>query len=106
MSIIKDLSKRIEKTNQMKYNTLKCLSDFFDSIPIEIQNSLLFKKDELVKITKLRNDITHANEYSIESRDLYQYTNFINALLFLALIAELEIPFDVCIPIAQNLKIM
>ncbi|WP_034170014.1 HEPN domain-containing protein [Acinetobacter sp. YZS-X1-1] len=106
MSIIKDLSKRIEKTNQMKYNTLKCLSDFFDSIPIEIQNSLLFKKDELVKITKLRNDITHANEYSIESRDLYQYTNFINALLFLALIAELDIPFDVCIPIAQNLKIM
>lgn len=104
MSIIKDLSKRIEKTNQMKYNTLKCLSDFYDSIPIEIQNSLLFKKDELEKITKLRNDITHANEYSIESRDLYQYTSFINALLFLALIAELEIPLDVCIPIAQNIK--
>lgn len=103
-STIKDLSKRIEKTNQMKYNTLKCLSDFYDSIPIEIQNSLLFKKDELGKITKLRNDITHANEYSIESRDLYQYTSFINALLFLALIAELEIPLDVCIPIARNLN--
>lgn len=102
MSVIKNFSTRIEGTNKMKYNTLKCLGDFYDSLPKEITNKLLFQKNDLEKIIKLRNDITHANHYTIEDKLLYKYTTFINSLLFLAFINELEIPYDICIPINLN----
>lgn len=104
--VIKDLSSRVEGANRMKYNTLKCLLDFYDSIPKEITDTFYLKRDDMDKIIKLRNDITHANHYSIENRELYQYTKLINILLFLAFIKELGIPFSVCIPITTNLNRM
>ncbi|ARG16951.1 hypothetical protein B7L44_10320 [Acinetobacter nosocomialis] len=100
-----DLNKRILHTNNSKYNTEKCIADFYDTLPQEIQNSLQFKKDDLRKICKLRNDITHANDYVISDYELYDYTTFINALLFLAITnLLLEIPLETCIPISRRLK--
>ncbi|HAV2894217.1 TPA: hypothetical protein JH890_000572 [Acinetobacter baumannii] len=100
--VIKDFSSRIEGTNRMKYNTLKCLGDFHDTLPIEISNKLIYKKVDLERIIKLRNDITHANHYTIDDNDLYRFTIFINSLLVLAFINKLKIPYKVCVPINLN----
>lgn len=100
-----NLNKRILRANNSKYNTEKCIADFYDTLPQEIQSSLIFKKEDLIKICKLRNDITHANDYVISDHELYEYTIFINALLFLAITnLLLEIPLEACIPIARRLQ--
>lgn len=100
-----NLNKRILQANNSKYNTEKCISDFYDSLPLEIQNSYKFKKDDLRKICKLRNDITHANDFVITEQELLEYTMCINSLLFLAFInILLEIPLETCIPITNRLN--
>ncbi|MDM1784250.1 HEPN domain-containing protein [Acinetobacter bereziniae] len=102
---IEGLINRIEKTNKMKYNTSKCIGDFFDQIPQEISKQLLFDKSELTDITKLRNDITHANAYIHDDVKLYNYTKFINALLFLAFIQiKLKIDTRTLIPVLGNIQ--
>ncbi|MHA3063964.1 HEPN domain-containing protein [Acinetobacter sp. ANC 4641] len=103
-SEIKDLASRVMKVNESKYNTTKCLEDFYSSIPAEIQQFLSFQKSDISTICTLRNDITHANEYRLDDALLHNYTKFINALLFLALTQKIGIPFDVCIPVARNLE--
>lgn len=102
--VINDLNNRILQANGSKYNTAKCISDFYDLVPIEIQEQLSYKKADIQMICKLRNDITHANEYTLDDALLHNYTKFINALLFLALTQKIGIPFDVCIPIARGLE--
>lgn len=100
-----NLNKRILQANNSKYNTEKCISDFYDSLPLKLQNSYKYKKEDLKKICKLRNDITHANDYVITESELLEYTMFINSLLFLAFInILLEIPLETCIPIANRLN--
>lgn len=102
---IEGLINRIENSNKMKYNTSKCIGDFFDQIPEEITKKLLFDKSELTSITKLRNDITHANSYMHDDVKLYEYTKFINALLFLAFIQiKLKIDSIKLIPVLGNIQ--
>lgn len=101
---VKALNQRIIYMNQSKLNTEKCIGDFFERIPAEILNTFIYSKTDLTKICKLRNDITHANDYIITDEELYKYTVFINSLLFLAFInILLEIPLETCIPIANRL---
>lgn len=102
---VKALNQRIIYMNQSKLNTEKCIGDFFNSIPEEILSTFTHSKTDLTKICKLRNDITHANDYIVSDSDLYNYTVFINSLLFLAFInILLEIPLETCIPIANRLN--
>ncbi|WP_284079888.1 HEPN domain-containing protein [Acinetobacter nosocomialis] len=101
---VKALNQRIIYMNQSKLNTEKCIGDFFNSIPEEILSTFKYGKNDLNKICKLRNDITHANDYIVTDSDLYQYTVFINSILFLAFINILEIPLETCIPIANRLN--
>ncbi|MDC5102723.1 hypothetical protein NRA19_14240 [Acinetobacter baumannii] len=101
---IKDFNSRIERLNTSKYNTEKCICDFYETIPSQIKDQLECTKSELSDITKLRNNITHANDYVIDDRTLYKYTSFINSLLFLAITnIFLEIPLETCIPVARRL---
>lgn len=101
---IKDFNSRIERLNTSKYNTEKCICDFYEILPIQIKEQLECTKSELSDIAKLRNNITHANDYVIDDQTLYKYTCFINSLLFLAIInILLEIPLETCIPIAGRL---
>ncbi|MHA3048681.1 hypothetical protein [Acinetobacter sp. ANC 4639] len=91
-------------TYKKKTYTAICIGDFYDSIPAEIQEYLSYKREDIRIICKLRNNITHANEYTLDDTLLHNYTKFINALLFLALTQKIGIPFDVCIPIARGLE--
>lgn len=102
---VKAFNQRIIYMNQSKLNTEKCIGDFFNSIPEEILSTFTHGKTDLTTICKLRNDITHANDYIVSDSDLYKYTVFINSLLFLAFInILLEIPLETCIPIANRLN--
>ncbi len=81
----------LNKYNNSKYNTAKCLRDFYDNIPSEITEEWLVKKSEIDSICKLRNDISHANDYKVSNEDLLKVTKFIEVLLVFALFLKLGI---------------
>ncbi|WOQ34293.1 HEPN domain-containing protein [Acinetobacter baumannii] len=102
---IESLSARISYANKLKYNTEKCIADFYVTLPEYIRNHLEYNKNDLKHIVDLRNNITHAKDYIIDEQQLYKYTVFIHSLLYLAIInLLLEIPLETCAPIARRLK--
>lgn len=98
--------KAIHKANNSKYNTEKCISDFFETLPPEITEKLEIKKTELSKICKLRNDIIHANPYSIGRYEIYDYTNFIQSLLVCGLLIKLGIDITNSPTLGERLRYM
>ncbi|WP_411583132.1 HEPN domain-containing protein [Acinetobacter nosocomialis] len=103
--IIESLNDRIKYANTLKLNIERCIGDFYETIPQDIRNHLEFNKEDLKDIVDLRNNITHAKDYSIKDYELYNYTVFIHSLLFLGITnLLLEIPFETCIPIARRLR--
>lgn len=104
-SDIKSLNNKIIKGNQGKYVTHDCISRFFDEIPEEIKITMALKRSDIQGISKLRNDMTHANDYIVSEEDLYQYTNFIHQLLVFALVNKLlGVSLDVLIPLSNRFK--
>ncbi|WP_019617057.1 HEPN domain-containing protein [Psychromonas ossibalaenae] len=100
---IKSLISRISRLNDSKYNTEKCIGDFYESLPSSLKDGMFYNKSDLQKICKLRNDITHANDYIIDNEKLSKYTSFINVLLYLALLNKIRISPEVSASVAHRL---
>lgn len=88
---IQKLIARIGKLNQSKYNTSKCLIDFYATLPSVLKKAIDFNNQGIEKICQLRNDITHANPYSVDESTLNRYISFINMLLYVALLEKVGI---------------
>ncbi|MBJ8426029.1 HEPN domain-containing protein [Acinetobacter bereziniae] len=100
---IKGLNSRIIKVNGSKYNTETCITRFFNTIPDGLKDIFEFTKDDLKKICKLRNDITHANEYFVSDIDLNLYTKFIHQILIFAIYNKLlDLPLESLVPISYS----
>lgn len=88
---ILSFEKGLKRFNSSKYNTQKCVTDFFNSLPSQIQNGLGLSSVLIESICKLRNDITHANEYRADENQMYAYTAFVPHLLIFALLQKLGV---------------
>lgn len=100
---LKSLISKIKYANGGKYNTTACITRFFDEIPEEIRKELLFDKTKIEMICKLRNDMTHANEFDVLEKDLYFYTKFIHQLLICALFNKLlKLSLDILVPLSRS----
>lgn len=77
--------KGLSRYNRSKYNTEKCIQDFFHSIPESTTKNWKYNKSDIGGICKLRNDIIHANDYYISDSDLIEKMYFIEILLIFAL---------------------
>ncbi|WP_306304552.1 HEPN domain-containing protein [Methylogaea oryzae] len=84
----------IPKYNHSKYNTEKCLRDFFDTIPTSITNTWIYDKRILKSICDLRNDLSHANNHSLDSSTIAEFTVLTETLLTIALLRKLEVPIE------------
>lgn len=84
----------IKRSNGFKYNTEKCISDFHKELPTEIKDILTLEQSDINEFCKLRNDITHANYYSISDDKLYAYVKAIEILLLIALCRTLNIKYE------------
>ncbi|MDL3984344.1 HEPN domain-containing protein [Shewanella xiamenensis] len=91
---VKSFLRAIPRLNKSKYNTEKCISDFYDEIPIKIRDEWRYRKSDINALCKLRNDITHANDYRISEDDMMSRIEFVEVLLVFALGRSLEISFD------------
>lgn len=95
--------KGLPRYNGSKYNTAKCIGDFYKSLPSEIRDKWIFSNSDIAGICKLRNDITHANDYHESDNSLYKKSIFIETLLVFALYEKLGIPSDKVAPIIHRL---
>jgi hypothetical protein len=84
--------KGIPRLNSSKYNTEKCIQDFYSKIPSRIVENWKLKKSDIGAICKLRNDITHANDYYASEFEIEEKSKFIEILLVLALFEKIDVP--------------
>lgn len=94
----------LPKFNSSKYNTEKCIGDFFCAIPEEASSRWIFKKSDLASICKLRNDISHANDYYVDEVVLHQKTIFVEVLLVIALFNKLGVRINDSLAIIDRLS--
>ncbi|WP_460088218.1 HEPN domain-containing protein [Pseudomonas sp. H1_B04] len=88
----KNFEKGLKRFNGSKYNTEKCLKDFYKSLPPEIQTELGITAEKLEEACKLRNNITHANKYVRDGFHLSAMEQCIHSLLIFALLEKLKVP--------------
>jgi hypothetical protein len=81
----------MKRLNKSKYNTEKCIQEFYKTLPSKTRNLWKFNKEKISEICKLRNDITHANDYSIDDSALIENLVFLDALLTVALLKEIGV---------------
>lgn len=100
---IKSFLKNLSYWNSSKYNTEKCILEFIKSLPKEQVQGWRFKTNDVTAVCKLRNDITHANKYTITDTNLERYTKFIEVLLNYALMRQLNVNYKQCMHIVPRL---
>jgi hypothetical protein len=85
---------RLQTFNNSKYNTEKCIGDFLKTIPAELTDIWTYKKSDLANICKLRNDISHANDYRITDAEIEKMCKFCEVLLVIGLFIKLGVSMD------------
>ncbi|MFS7185906.1 HEPN domain-containing protein [Serratia proteamaculans] len=88
---VNELLNRIKVVNKSKYNTEKCIRDFFKELPTEMTSQWKYSYSEISTICKLRNDITHANAHSINDDNLLEIEKFTEVLLVISLLLNLGV---------------
>ncbi len=83
--------KRLPKFNASRYNTEKCIRDVFEAIPGDITKRWGLQKKDIGSICKLRNDISHANDYEVDDFLIQEMTGFIEILLIISLFDKLGV---------------
>jgi hypothetical protein len=96
--------KRLPKYNNSKYNTEKCIGDFLKSVPLSLSSSWAYQKQDLAKICKLRNDISHANHYEVTDEDLESMAKYCEVLLVISLLLKLGISLDSAIAVIDRME--
>lgn len=94
----------LKRFNGQKYNTEKCVTDFFRSLPDAIQKGLGVTTDLLAEICTLRNNITHANKYHIDDTRLHALTAYIHHLLIFAILDKLSVDLNGVVNLTGRLR--
>jgi len=88
---VKFFVKGLSRYNESKYNTEKNIQDFYLSLPKIITAQWEFDKNSIGLICKLRNDMTHANDYYLDESEIYAKTKFIEVLLIISMCKKIGI---------------
>jgi hypothetical protein len=96
--------KAIPRWNNSKYNTEKCIQDFYLRIPKSISTQWTIEKSDIGKVCKLRNDITHANDYNINTAQIEEKVKFIEVLLVYSLFENLGVELSTAAGILDRIS--
>ncbi|CAH6955466.1 conserved hypothetical protein [Vibrio chagasii] len=81
------------QVNTKKYNVERNLIKQFKALPKEFKDIICFNQGNLKPIVDLRNDITHANKYSISERQKIENLTFLEALLLFEMFKKIGIDY-------------
>jgi hypothetical protein len=101
---VKSFLKGLPRYNYSKYNTEKNIQDFLVVVPKELSSTWKFTKKDIGAICKLRNDMTHANDYYVEEGEVESKAKFIEVLLLLRLFLMVGIPMEISSKIINRLE--
>jgi hypothetical protein len=91
---VKNFLRGIARYNNSKYNTEKCMIDFYKKIPTKVVDAWCLKQDAIKAICKLRNDISHANDYFETNEDFLAKIAFVESLLVVSLLETVGVPIS------------
>lgn len=91
---VKSFDGGLKRFNGTKYNTEKCLTDFYKSLPLLVQRELGMGLNDIGEACTLRNNITHANKYDRNEFRLGLIQHYIHCLLVFAILEKLEVPLE------------
>ncbi|MGK0323748.1 MAG: hypothetical protein ACJAR4_001793 [Psychroserpens sp.] len=94
----------ISRYNNSKYNTEKCIQDFYLRIPNSISAKWKVEKRDIGDICKFRNDITHANDYNIRTSQIEEKVKFIEVLLVYSLFEKLGVELPMAAKILYRIS--
>ena len=89
--IVKKLLGRFLNVNKQKINAESAINKFLESLEEEIYRDISHIKNDLPKIVKLRNDITHCNSYTLVENEIEKYILILNYLCTLLLWREIDL---------------
>ena len=92
---VKGFLSGINRYNGSKYNTAKCIQDFYVRIEKTIADKWIFSKSDIVSICSLRNDITHANDYNVTEQEIEEKTKFVEVLVYFALFESIGVDLSI-----------
>lgn len=82
---------RLPRLNNSKYNTEACMREFYGAIPEQAKKMLKLNDSHIESICRLRNDISHANDYYVSEDDLRDKCYFVESLLIFAMFLDIGI---------------
>lgn len=85
----KGLLGRFLNVNKQRINAESAIDKFLKSLDEDIYNDISHLKSDITKIVKLRNDITHCNQYTLEENEIEKYIIILNYLCTLLLWREI-----------------
>ncbi|WP_420482574.1 hypothetical protein [Burkholderia cepacia] len=89
------LLKGIPRLNSSKLNTAGCILKFLKLIPSDILDIWIYGPSDIESICKIRNDLSHANEFEPEEFEMDRKAKFIEVLLIIRLLWKIEVPIEV-----------
>ena len=87
-SAVNKFMARLPRLNNSKYNTQACMSEFYGAIPEQAKKMLKLNDSHIESICRLRNDISHANDYYESEEDLWDKCHFVEALLIFSMFLD------------------
>lgn len=90
-SAVNKFMARLPRLNNSKYNTQACMSEFYGAIPEQAKKMLKLNDSHIESICRLRNDISHANDYYESEEDLWDKCHFVEALLIFSMFLDIGI---------------
>ncbi len=88
---VRSFLQRIPWLNTLKYNTAKGFKEVLSTIPNDYICNWEFGINDIDSIVKLRNDISHGNDYHLSEIDIEKRVKFIEILLVLQIFSKLQI---------------
>lgn len=101
---VKRLLKGLPRLNSSKLNTAGCILRFLETLPTKLRDSWIFGPSDIDAICKVRNDLTHANEFEPEEFEMERKAKFIEVLLVISLLRTIGVAIDVSAIVAPRIS--
>ncbi|WP_446326624.1 ApeA N-terminal domain 1-containing protein [Burkholderia pseudomallei] len=89
------LLKGIPRLNSSKLNTAGCILKFLKLIPSDLLDIWIYGPSDIEPICKIRNDLSHANEFEPEEFEMDRKAKFIEVLLIIRLLWKIGVSIEV-----------
>jgi hypothetical protein len=101
---VNGLLKGVLRLNNTKLNTAGCIIRFMKTLPTHLVDSWIYGLKDVEAICRVRNDLTHANEFEPAEFEIERKAKFIEILLIINLLYKIGVPINVSASVVPRVK--